>query len=155
MLCSKELTNRSDFPDLKVCGLANSVSLLLHGEPTVKHNTWITGRIARRYIILTDSKNIRKIRRFGRVKEQSFSLVFIQLELVVNGPLLYIPHTVLHVAERGAELYNSVSSANMWCITEWRSVLSDRGCVYTMKRIQCHWLQSLLVWIWISRKFNY
>ena len=47
-----------------------------------------------------ESKNIRKIRRFGRVEEQSFSLVFIQLELVVDGPLLYIAHTVLHVAEK-------------------------------------------------------
>ena len=38
-LSSKELTNRSDSPDLKVCGLANSVDLLLHGEPTVKRDT--------------------------------------------------------------------------------------------------------------------
>ena len=38
-LNSKELTNRSESPDLKVCGLANSVDLLLHGEPTVKHDT--------------------------------------------------------------------------------------------------------------------
>ena len=38
-LSSKELMNRSDSPDLKVCGLANSVDLLLHGEPTVKHDT--------------------------------------------------------------------------------------------------------------------
>ena len=58
------------------------------------------GRIAKRYITLTDSKNVRKIRRFGRVKEQSFRLVFIQLELVVDGPLLYIAHTVLNVAEK-------------------------------------------------------
>ena len=54
----------------------------------------------KKYITLTDSKNIRKIRRFGRVKEQSFRLVFIQLKLVVDGPLLYIAHTVFHVAEK-------------------------------------------------------
>ena len=38
-LSSKELMNRSESSDLKVCGLANSVDLLLHGEPTVKHDT--------------------------------------------------------------------------------------------------------------------
>ena len=73
---------------------------MLHGELTVQHDTSIRGRIAKMYITLTDSKNIRKSRRFGRVKEQSFSLVFIQLELVVDGPLLYIAYTVLHVAEK-------------------------------------------------------
>ena len=41
-LSSKKLTNRSNSPDLKKkkkCGLANSVDLLRHGEPSVKHDT--------------------------------------------------------------------------------------------------------------------
>ena len=70
------------------------VSLLSSTTPRLR------AEIAKRYITLTDSMNIRKIRRFGRVKEQSFSLVFIQFELVVDGPFLYIAHTLLHVAEK-------------------------------------------------------
>ena len=58
------------------------------------------GRIAKRYITLADCKNIRKIRGSGRVKEQSFSLFLIQLEFVVDGPFLYIAHTILHVVEK-------------------------------------------------------
>ena len=58
------------------------------------------GRIAKRYITLADCKNIRKIRGSGRVKEQSFSLFLIQLEFVVDGPLLYIANTKLQVAEK-------------------------------------------------------
>ena len=38
------------------------------------------------------------------------------------------------VLERGFELYNSVPSVNIWYRTECRSMLSDRGCVYRMKR---------------------
>ena len=38
-LSSKELMNQSNAPDLKVCGLAKSVDMLLHGEATVKHDT--------------------------------------------------------------------------------------------------------------------
>ena len=92
-LSSEEPTNRSDFLDLEVCGLANYVDLLPHGEPIFKHDTQTTGRIAKRHTTLTDSKNIRKIRRPGRAKEQSFCLIFIQLKLVVDGPLLYIAHS--------------------------------------------------------------
>ena len=29
-----------------------------------------------------------------------FSLIFVQLKLVVDGPLLYVTNTVLHVAEK-------------------------------------------------------
>ena len=94
------MTKRSNSPDLKVCGLANPVDLLLHGVSTVKQDTYITGRIARRCITLAESNTNRKTRGSERVKEQSFSLVFVQLELVVDGPHLYIANTVFHVAEK-------------------------------------------------------
>ena len=41
----------------------------------------------------TTKLNIRKVRRFGWVEEQCFS--FIQLKLVVDGPLLYVTNKVL------------------------------------------------------------
>ena len=46
----------------------------------------------------TTKLNIRKVRRFGWVEEQCFS--FIQLKLVVDGPLLYVTNTVVYVAEQ-------------------------------------------------------
>ena len=57
----------------------------------------------------------------------------ISLMLAADGSLLYVTNTVLTVAqeresvlERGVELYNSVSSANILCRTDCRSVISDR-----------------------------
>ena len=44
--------------------------------------------------------NIRKVRGFGLVEEQCFSLIFVQLKLVMDVPLLYNTNTVLHVAEK-------------------------------------------------------
>lgn len=54
----------------------------------------------------------------------------------MNGPLLYVINSCAcckkreSVLEREAESYNSMSSANIWCCTECRSIISDRVCVY-------------------------
>ena len=65
----------------------------------VKHDTLITGRITNRYVTLANFYNIRKVRRFGLVEEQCFSVIFVQLKLVVDGRLRYVTDTVLHVAD--------------------------------------------------------
>ena len=64
------------------------------GESMVKHDTLITGRITKRYVTLANFYNIRKVRGFGLVEEQCFSIIFVQLKLVVDGPLLYVTDTV-------------------------------------------------------------
>ena len=41
----------------------------------------------------------------------------------------------VNASEGESDLYSSVSSANMWRKTEWRLITSERGWVYTMKRV--------------------
>ena len=94
----KKLAKQSDLLDLKVRSLTNFVNLLLHGEPIVKHDTYTTDSITKRYVILASFLNIRKVRGCGWVEEQCFS--FTDLKLVVDGPLLYVTNTVVHVAEQ-------------------------------------------------------
>ena len=117
-LGGKELANRSDPLDLKVRSLANSVSLLLHDEPVN-----MTPRLRAE---LQTAKSLwpilRTPGRSGWDEEQRFSFIFVQLKLAMDGPLLYVTNTGLHVKnktknnnklllERGIELYNSVPSA--------------------------------------------
>ena len=65
----------------------------------VKHDTLITGRITKRYVTLDNFYNIRKVSGFGLVEEQCFSIIFVQLKLLVDGRLRYVTDTVLHVAD--------------------------------------------------------
>ena len=69
-------------------------------------------------IPLVDSYNIRKIRGFGRVKEQSFSLIFVQIDLVVDGLLLYITNTVLHVAKKRISAGNRICTLQLSVISK-------------------------------------
>ena len=61
----------------------------------------------------------------------SWSLLFMVITSLTQFCMLQNRESAL---EQGAELYNSVPSVNIWCRTECRSTLSDRGCVYRMKR---------------------
>ena len=71
---------------------------------------------------------------WGKVEEQCFSLISVQLKIDVDGPLLFKTNTVLHVAEKSQCWSNDLNCTTTWCRTEWCSTISDCGCVYRMKR---------------------
>ena len=141
-LSSKELTNQSNPPDLKVCGLANTDDLVLHivsPQSNMTPRLWAEQQkgILLWPILWTSGKSEDlegSNSKASVLLSLSWSLVWM-VDIFISLMQFCMMQKRESMLEWGVEQYNSVPSANMWCKTEWYSIISDRGCMYRMKKI--------------------